>query len=81
MAGRKMPQNIEAEMSVLAACLLMKSAADKVCEDMIPDMFFSDANRKIFEAIYNLHENKKPIDIKVGYMDEDEVSEWLKKHQ
>lgn len=63
MSGRKLPQNLEAEMSVLAACLLMKSAADKVCEDMIPDMFFSDANRKIFEAIYNLHENKKPIDM------------------
>lgn len=58
-----MPQNIEAEMSILSACLLMKSAADKVCEEMIPEMFFSDANRKIFEAIYNLHEAKKPIDM------------------
>lgn len=63
MAGRKMPQNLEAEMSILSGCLLMKSAADKVCEEMIPDMFFSDANRKIFEAIYNLHEAKKPIDM------------------
>lgn len=63
MPARKLPQNLEAEMSVLAACLLMKSAADKVCEDMVPDMFFSDANRKVFEAIYNLHENKKPIDM------------------
>ena len=63
MAGRKMPQNLEAEMSILSGCLLMKSAADKVCEEMIPDMFFSDANRKIFEAIYNLHESKKPIDM------------------
>jgi len=63
MATRKMPQNLDAEMSVLSACLLMPSAADKVCEEMIPDMFFSDANKKIFEAIYNLHENKKPVDM------------------
>ena len=63
MAGRKLPQNLDAEMSVLSACLLMKSAADKVCEEMIPDMFFSEANKKIFEAIFNLHENKKPIDM------------------
>lgn len=63
MAARKMPQNLEAEMSVLSACLLMPSAADKVCEGLIADMFFSEANRKIFEAIYNLHENKKPIDV------------------
>lgn len=62
MANRKMPQNLEAEMSVLSACLLMPSAADKVCENLIPDMFFSDANRKIFEAIFELHEGKHPID-------------------
>lgn len=63
MPGRKLPQNLEAEMSVLSACLLVKSASDKVCEEMIPEMFFSDANRKIFEAIYRLHEDKKPVDM------------------
>lgn len=63
MATRKMPQNLDAEMSVLSACLLMPSAADKVCEELNPDMFFSEANRKIFEAIYELHEHKKPIDM------------------
>lgn len=63
MAARKMPQNLEAEMAVLSACLLMPSAADKVSEELIPDMFFSDANRKIFEAIFRLHENKQPIDM------------------
>ncbi len=63
MPARKMPQNLEAEMSVLSACLLMPSAADKVCEELIADMFFSDANKKIFEAIFNLHENKRPIDM------------------
>ncbi len=63
MAARKLPQNIEAEMAVLSACLLMKSAADKVCEELIPDMFFNESNRKIFEAIFSLHEAKKPVDM------------------
>ena len=62
MAARKMPQNLEAEMSVLSACFLMPSAADKVCENLTAEMFFSESNKKIFEAIFNLHENKKPID-------------------
>ncbi len=57
-----MPQNLDAEMSVISACLLMPSAADKVCENLSPEMFFSDANRKIFEAVFELHEHKKPID-------------------
>jgi len=63
MESRKMPQNIEAEMSILSACFLMPASADKVCEEMIPEMFFSEQNRKIFEAIFTLHENKKPIDM------------------
>ncbi len=63
MSVRKMPQNIEAEMSVLSACLLMPSAADKVCEELTADMFFSEQNRKIFESIFNLHETKRPIDM------------------
>lgn len=63
MATRKIPQNLDAEMSVLGSCLIMASAADKVCEELIGEMFFSEANRKIFEAIFNLHENKKPIDM------------------
>ncbi len=62
MATRKMPQNLDAEASVLSSCLLMPSASDKVCENLIADMFYSDANKKIFEAIFNLHEHKKPID-------------------
>lgn len=63
MSTRKIPQNLDAEMSVLSACLLMPSATDKVCEELIPDMFFAEANKKIFEAIFNLHENKLPIDM------------------
>ncbi len=63
MVTRKMPQNLDAEMSCLSACLLLPSAADKVCEELTAEMFFSDANRKIFEAIFELHEHKKPIDM------------------
>jgi replicative DNA helicase len=63
MSVRKMPQNLEAEMSILSACLLMPSAADKVCEEITADMFFSEQNRKIFESIYELHETKRPIDM------------------
>ncbi len=62
MAERKMPQNLEAEMSILGACFLSTYALDKVCEEVTSDMFFSEANKKIFDAIYNLHQNKIPLD-------------------
>ena len=65
METRKLPQNLEAEMSLLGACFLSSYALDKVCEEVTKDMFFSDANKKIFNAIYNLHENKIPLDTTV----------------
>lgn len=62
MAERKMPQNIEAEMSILGSCFLSTYALDKVCEELTSDMFYSEANKKIFESIYSLHQNKIPLD-------------------
>lgn len=62
MAERKMPQNLEAEMAVLGSAFLTNYALDKLCEELLPDMFFSEANRRIFDAIYELHQNKIPLD-------------------
>lgn len=62
MAERKMPQNLEAEMSILGACFLSSYALDKVCEEVTSDMFFSEANKIIFDAIFSLHQNKGPLD-------------------
>jgi replicative DNA helicase len=63
MPTRKMPQNIEAEMSVLGCAFLNKNALTKICEDLYPDMFYSDANRKLFEAIKRCYDEKTPVDI------------------
>ena len=63
MATRKLPQNLDAEMSVLGICFLNEYALDKICEDLLPEMFFDDKNRTIFESICDLHKNKIPIDI------------------
>ncbi len=62
MPARKMPQNLEAEMSVLGVAFLNKNALTKICEELYPDMFYSDANRKLFEAIKNLYDQKIPLD-------------------
>ena len=63
MPVRKMPQNIEAEMSVLGCAFLNKNALTKICEDLYPDMFYSEANKKLFEAIKRCYDEKIPIDI------------------
>ena len=62
MAERKMPQNLEAEMNAIGCAFLTSYALDKVCEELTSDMFFSEANKRIFEAIKSLHQNKIPLD-------------------
>lgn len=63
MANRQMPQNLEAEMSVLGVAFLNKDALTKICEELNEDMFYSDANKKLFEAIRSLYESRTPVDI------------------
>lgn len=63
MATRKMPQNIEAEMSILGCCFLNKNALIKVCEEIYPEMFYSEANKKVFEAIKSCYDEKIPVDV------------------
>lgn len=61
--ARQMPQNKEAEMSVLGISFLDQSALSKICEELTEDMFYEDANRKLFSAIKTMYEEKTPIDI------------------
>lgn len=61
-ANRQVPQNIEAEQSVLAACMLNRDAMDEVATKLVADDFFRPAHRIIFEAMMNLHLRNMPID-------------------
>lgn len=63
MAVKQMPQNKEAEMSVLGVCFLNKYALEKVVEEVEASMFYNDANQKIFSALVELHKNSTPVDI------------------
>lgn len=63
MANRKMPQNQEAEMSVLGVTFLNKTALEKVCEEITSDMFYEENHQKIFNAIKSLYDENIPLDI------------------
>ena len=70
MPIRTLPNNIEAEESVLGACFLSKYALQKACENLTPDSFYDEKNGKIFAAMNALIEEKTPIDITTvtGYL-------------
>ena len=63
MANRTMPNNLEAEESVLGACFLSKYALEKASENLGPESFYSEKNAKIFSAMIALTEEKTPLDI------------------
>ncbi len=70
MPIKSLPNNIEAEESVLGACFLSKYALQKACESLTPDSFYDEKNGKIFAAMNSLVEEKTPIDITTvtGYL-------------
>ena len=63
MPVKTLPNNIEAEQSVLGACFLSKYALQKACENLTEESFYSEKNGKIFAAMSSLMEDKTPIDI------------------
>ena len=63
MATRTMPNNIEAEQSVLGACFLSKYALQKAAENLMTDSFYDEKNAKIFSSMVTLMEEKTPIDL------------------
>lgn len=62
-AGRVPPHDLDAEAAVLSACLLSTDAFDQVHDALQPGHFYSDANRKIFEAVTELQTSGRPVDV------------------
>lgn len=69
-SARIMPNNLEAEESVLGACFLSKYALQKASESLTEESFYNEKNGKIFATMLALNEEKTPIDITTvtGYL-------------
>jgi replicative DNA helicase len=57
------PQNQEAEVSVLGSILLDKEAIVRVADILVPDDFYNDSYRMIFDQMLWLYEHHQPIDV------------------
>jgi len=56
------PQNIEAEESILASCLISPKDCEEIVELLKPEHFYKTAHRDIFSAIVSLYNDKIPVD-------------------
>ncbi len=57
------PHSNEAEQSFLGALLLDKDAIIKVGDQVLPDDFYRDSHRMIYEAMLDLFKKREPIDL------------------
>ncbi len=57
------PHSIDAEMAVLGAMMLDKQAISKVIEILDIESFYSEAHRKIYEAVLWMFNHKTEVDI------------------
>lgn len=60
--NKPIPQNIEAEKSVLAACMLNQNAIEEIATKLKPENFFRPAHRLIFQSMMDLYLRHIPID-------------------
>ena len=63
MKELNIPNNIEAEESVIGSMLLTKKALQKSLENLTKEDFYLDAHAKIFECIKNINDRSKPVDL------------------
>ena len=63
MALKQMPQNLEAEKSVLGSCFLSNAALLMTIENLDETDFYDARHAKIFTALKSLVEEKTPVDL------------------
>lgn len=57
------PHNIEAEQAVLGSILIDKDAVIRVADIIIPEDFYKDAHRTIYETMLELYSKREPTDL------------------
>lgn len=77
MNSKEIPHNIEAEQSVLGSMFISKYALQKAVESLNKNLFYLDANGKIFEVLAHLLEKNIPVDI-TTVSEELQKRKWLK---
>lgn len=63
-AGKIPPKALDLEEAVLGAMMLEKPAIDAVIGILLPDHFFNENHKMIFQAMSDLHKEGKPVDMR-----------------
>ncbi len=62
LLARQLPQSAEAEQAVIGSMLIDPECIPVVIEQLRPDDFYTEENRRIFETVYSMFNNAMRID-------------------
>lgn len=62
MPIKEIPSNMIAEQSVLGSMFLSNFALQKACDELQPESFYYDNNKKLFSVFQELHKKGIPLD-------------------
>ena len=60
---KSLPQNIEAEQSVIGSMIIDKGAIAKVAEKLNEEDFYRDGHKTIYRAIFEMFRNDMAVDL------------------
>lgn len=63
MPLKELPNDFEAEESVIGSMFLSKYALQKACESLVKESFYYDKNAKLFACLSEMADKKIPIDV------------------
>ena len=61
--GKIPPQAVDLEEVVIGAMMIDKKGIDEVIDILHPDVFYKEAHKSIYEAIFKLFETSEPVDL------------------
>lgn len=62
LLSRQVPQSIEAEQAVIGSMLISPACVSEVIELLVPDDFYAEENRHIYQTIYGMFNSASRID-------------------
>ena len=71
------PHSVEAEQSVLGSILLDKEAMISVSETLVPEDFYKESHKVIYDSMFKLYNSQSEIDL-ITLADELKTQGYLK---
>src|SRR3989344_3035853 len=57
------PQDLDAEKALLGSLLLHPQGIDEILDFILPETFYTDRHRAVYEAVLDLHKKSEPVDL------------------